>query len=70
MRFNMTNDSPLATAADLLNNSSMFELTQIFKNYGEERFASVLAGKIIEGRQGKILGTSGDFREVIKAAFP
>ncbi len=70
MRFDTGPDSILATAADLLNNSSAFELTQIFKNFGEERFSSVLANKVVESRQGKILGTSGDFREVIKEAFP
>ncbi len=70
MRFDMSPDSPFATAADLLNNSSSYELAQIFKTFGEERFSSVLANKIVESRQGKILGTTGDFREIIKEAFP
>ncbi len=47
MRFDQSSDSQLATASDLVNNASMYELTQIFKNFGDERFASVLAEKII-----------------------
>ena len=70
MRFDTSIDSPLATAADLLNNSSAYELTQIFKNFGEERFSSVLATKIVEARANTIYGTTGDFRDVIRSAFP
>ncbi len=66
MRFDQSPDSQLATASDLINNASTYELTQIFKNFGDERFASVLAEKIIQARQGQILGTTGDFREAIK----
>jgi len=50
MRFDQSPDSPLATAADLINNASSYELAQIFKNFGDERFASVLAEKIITAR--------------------
>jgi len=70
MRFDSSADTNFASAADILNNSSVYELTQIFKNFGEERFASVLASKIIEARAGTILGCAGDFREAIKLAFP
>lgn len=70
MRFDQSHDSQFATAADLINNSSQYELNQIFKNFGDERFASVLAEKIIAFRQGQIIGTTGDFREAIKLAFP
>jgi 16S rRNA C1402 N4-methylase RsmH len=48
----------------------MYELAQLFKIFGEERFSSVLAKKIIEKRQGTIIGTSEDFRLIIKEAFP
>ena len=70
MRFDASLDSQMASASDILNNSSLFELTQIFKTFGEERFASVLAKKIVEARQGTILGSAGDFRDAIKTAFP
>ena len=50
MRFDQSHDSQFATAADLINSSSQYELTQIFKNFGDERFASVLAEKIIAHR--------------------
>ena len=54
----------------MLNNSSVYELTQIFKAFVEERFSSVLALKIVVARASRINGTTGDFRDVIRAAFP
>lgn len=50
MRFDTSLESQLPTAADLLNNSSELELQQIFKTFGEERFSSVLAKKIVDVR--------------------
>jgi len=70
MRFNTAIDSTYPTAADLLNSASPFELGQIFRVFGEERFSSVLAKKVVEARQGTILGTTGDFRRIVKEAFP
>ena len=46
------------------------ELTEILKNFGEERFADHLARKIIEARSGQIISTTGDFKNAIMNAFP
>ena len=70
MRFDSSPDTPYASAADILNNSSEFELKEIFKMFGEERFSSIVAEKIIEARLTQIIGTTGDFRNIIKSAFP
>jgi 16S rRNA (cytosine1402-N4)-methyltransferase len=70
MRFDSTPDSPYASASDILNHSSEYELVEIFRLFGEEKFSTVLAQKLIEMRQENIIGTTGDFREIIKAAFP
>ena len=43
MRFDTSTESNFVTASDILNGSSEFELTQIFKKFGDEPFASVLA---------------------------
>ena len=50
MRFDTSTESNFVTASDILNGSSEFELTQIFKKFGDEPFASVLAQKIISAR--------------------
>ena len=65
MRFDSSPDSQLVTASDILNSSSQLELMQIFKKFADERFAPVLAEKIIEARQGTILATTGDFKKAI-----
>ena len=70
MRFNSSPNSELVTASDILNGSSELELMQIFKKFADERFAPVLAAKIIEARQGTILATTGDFKTAILNAFP
>lgn len=47
------------------------ELSQIFKKFGEERFHTLLAKKVVEGRS-KIgmIRTTGDFKQVIRDGFP
>ena len=70
MRYDQEFESDNASAADILNNASEFELGQIFKEFGEERYANVLAKKVIQMRSGTFLGTPTDFKNVIKEAFP
>ena len=41
------------TAADLVNTLSQNELCQIFRDYGEEKFAYKIAGEIIKERESK-----------------
>ena len=39
------------TAADLVNNLSVYELADIFRNYGEEKFAMKIAREIVKERE-------------------
>ena len=70
MRFDNSADSQLVTASDIINGTSEFELTQIFQNFGDERYASKLAKGIIEARQGTIISTTGELKDAIRNAFP
>ncbi len=58
------------TAADLLNNCNVEELTRIFKEYGEERWASRIASFVIEYRQKRRLESTRELVKIIKAAIP
>lgn len=58
------------TAADLLNNCSAEELTGIFKEYGEERWASRIASFVVENRRKQRLESTLELVRIIKAAIP
>ena len=58
-----------STAHDILNNSSEFGLAQIFKKFGEERYPETLASAVVKARQGTIINTTGEFKEIIRKAF-
>jgi len=60
-------DSTGISAAQLLNSLSQSELTQIFKNYGEEPRAQVLAKAIVERRRLKPFITTDDLLSVVTA---
>ena len=52
-RLDMRYDTSLedsSTAHDILNSSPEFDLAQIFKKFGEEKFAGKLAKAVIEER--------------------
>jgi len=66
MRFDNSPDSQLVTASDIINGSSELELTQILQRFGEEKFAPKLAKEIINARQGTIISTTGELKEVIR----
>lgn len=74
MRFDSERDrSEQSTAFEIINNSQEMELNEIFKRFGDERFHSVLARKIIEARQqaGRAaITTTGEFKQAIRDAFP
>lgn len=60
----------ISTAADVLNTRTEKELSNIFKDYGEEKFSSLIAEKIIEKRkQGKNFATVGDLVETILEVY-
>jgi 16S rRNA (cytosine1402-N4)-methyltransferase len=63
---------PSATysARDLVNDSDERDLADIFKRYGEERYARQIARAIVKRRKTEPFERTGDLVEVIKAAIP
>ncbi len=58
------------TAADLLNESSEAELARILRDYGEERFAGLIAKRIVLARQKEPLKTTGELVRIIEQSIP
>lgn len=65
----MDKTSPL-TAYDVVNNYSYEKLTNILYKYGEEKYASSIAKKIIKERELKPIKTTLELVEIIKSAVP
>ncbi len=68
MRFDRSSDN--MTAADLVNNSTLEELTYYFRTYGEERQAPRMARLIVTERQKKMIRTTSDLVDIISAHVP
>lgn len=58
------------TAADIVNNRAEDELTQIFRNFGEEKFAKKIAREIVKAKKIKEIKKTGDLIKIISAAVP
>ncbi|MGL6253437.1 MAG: 16S rRNA (cytosine(1402)-N(4))-methyltransferase RsmH, partial [Billgrantia desiderata] len=58
------------SAADWLARASEAEIAQVFKAYGEERFAKRLARAVVTRRLDKPFLRTGDLAEVLKTAHP
>ena len=58
------------SAYDVVNNYSKEELASIFKKYGEDKFAKIIAKKIVEYRESKPIETTLELVEIIKSAVP
>ena len=58
------------TARDIVNGYSQAELTRIIRDYGEDKFASSIAGHIVAARQKKEIESTGELNEIIRAAIP
>ncbi len=58
------------SAADIVNRYGERELTNIIRNYGEEKWASRIAAFIVESRKQSPINTTGQLVEIIKAAIP
>lgn len=58
------------TAMRVVNNSPMNALVDIFKRYGEERFARRIAHRIIQTRQETPIMTTTQLAEIVKQAVP
>lgn len=59
-----------ATAEDLVNNLDVQELTSIFRDYGEEKFAYKIARRIADERNKNRITTTGQLAEIIASAVP
>ena len=58
------------TAADIVNNAPERELQEIFRRYGEERYARQIARAIARQRRRDPFGRTGELVDTIKAAIP
>lgn len=58
------------TACDIINEYSLEELIRIFKEYGEEKFASKIAKEIVIQREKKKIETTFDLNEIIDRVKP
>ncbi len=76
--FSFHNEAPLdmrmsqegATAADIVNTYSQKELTKIFRDYGEEKFAGRIAANIVAYREREEIRTTTVLADIIKEAIP
>jgi 16S rRNA (cytosine1402-N4)-methyltransferase len=76
--FSYNYDAPLdmrmsksgVSARDIINTAPFAELARIFREYGEEKFASRIAGRIVDSRQKKPIETTFELCEIIKEAIP
>src|SRR6476659_8808337 len=58
------------SARELVNEASERELTRIFRQYGEERYAKQIARAIVRRRRVQPFERTGELVETIKAAIP
>ncbi|TQR83979.1 16S rRNA (cytosine(1402)-N(4))-methyltransferase RsmH [Mycobacterium hodleri] len=65
----MDQDAPL-TAAEILNTYDKRALTRILQEFGEERFASRIAGEIVRRRSHKPFETTAELVEVLYDVIP
>lgn len=76
--FSYHNDAPLdmrmsksgISAADIVNNFTENELIDIFRRFGEEKFASRISKKIIEYRKEKSIDTTLELSNIICESVP
>lgn len=67
MRMNKENG---ITAEEIINTYSEKEITDIIKNYGEERWASRISQFIVKARKEKPIETTFELVDIIKGAIP
>lgn len=58
------------TAKDIVNTYSLQDLSRIIRDYGEDKFAQNIAKHIVEARQFKVIETTYELNEIIKASIP
>ena len=57
-------------AWDVVNTYPFEELCRVFREYGEEKFASSIAKQILRARQNRPVETTGELVELIRAGIP
>ena len=67
MRMNQAND---LDAHYIVNNYSLNELTRIFREYGEEKYAYNIAKGIVKSRESKAVDTTFELVNIIKNVLP
>ncbi len=65
----MNQENPL-TAKQIVNTYSVNDLTKVFREYGEEKFAYQIAKNIEKYRQKKMIETTFELVDIIKASKP
>jgi 16S rRNA (cytosine1402-N4)-methyltransferase len=77
--FSYAQDAPLdmrmdpteaLTAADVLNQYDVRDLTRILRDYGEERFARRIAEHVVRARTRKPLTTTSELVDIVRSAIP
>lgn len=77
--FSYMHDAPLdmrmnredkISAKDVVNGYSIDELTNVIRDYGEEKYARKIAEKIIKYRENKEIETTLELVDIIKSAMP
>lgn len=69
MRMDYENDE-IATAADILNNSSEQEIEEIIRCYGEDRFSKQIARNVVEARSKAFITTTKQLEDIIFHSYP
>jgi len=70
MTFKSNPDKEDVTAADIVNDWQVENITQILWGYGEERYGRKIANAIVEARNKKRIETTTDLVEIIRTATP
>lgn len=76
--FSFHEDAPLdmrmskegTTAADLVNSLDVFQLTNILRDFGEEKFAFKIANKIVSEREIEPITTTKRLAEIVASSVP
>lgn len=58
------------SALTVVNEYSLSDLIRIFRDYGEEKYASSIAKKIVDYRSNKEIRTTGELVDIIKTGVP
>jgi 16S rRNA (cytosine1402-N4)-methyltransferase len=64
------NTESATTAEDIVNSLNQEDLKNIFRSYGEERWAGQVARKIVSARSHKRIRTSAELSELVRVAVP